>query len=237
MSASAVVWPPNHKVRYSKRAKNLSLRITTQRELELVIPNGVSDRAANNFLNNNRNWVEKHAHLIDTRETVSIFPDTISFPICNQKWTVEHMPLLIKGCICKEVDSRLLICSKEFVVAASVAALQKWLRKKAKSYLPARLAQFSNKLGLKYSKVVVRGQKSIWGSCSADAVISLNDKLLFMQPNVVDYVLIHELCHLVYPNHSRDFWRLVAKFLPEYSVCIKQLRLQEKSLPKWVNYM
>jgi len=230
----ALQWAPAYKVRYSKRAKNLSLRVTSERKLELVIPRGVSEQAAMSFFVANRAWVERNNALIDQREQKPVIPRRIEFPICRRSWVVEHMPLSAKSCICKEVDGRLLLCSKVINDAGAIKALRVWLRKKASIILPQRLSELSQQLALEYSKVSIRGQRCIWGSCSADAAISLNEKLLFLPIKVVDYVLIHELCHIKHPNHSQSFWGLLSTFMPDFRVQIKILRSSEKHLPLWV---
>ena len=83
------------------------------------------------------------------------------------------------------------------------------LRRKAKSVLPARLAQSAALHGFKYSAVKIRKSKTRWGSCSTKGTISLSFYLLLLPENLIDYVLLHELCHTVHLNHSPAFWALV----------------------------
>ncbi len=68
------------------------------------------------------------------------------------------------------------------------------------------------------SRITVRDQKTRWGSCSSTGTLSLNYRLMFAPPRVLDYVVIHELCHLTHMNHSREFWNLVASVMPEYKI-------------------
>ncbi len=87
---------------------------------------------------------------------------------------------------------------------------------KALSFITSRLEYFSSLYNFKYNRVSVRDQKTRWGSCSKSKNLSFNYKLLFIPPDLADYVIVHELCHLQEMNHSRKFWALVASVTPDY---------------------
>jgi predicted metal-dependent hydrolase len=86
----------------------------------------------------------------------------------------------------------------------------------------ARLQEFNQRYGFAYKRVSIRNQKTRWGSCSKTGTLSFSYRLLLVPPEVRDYVLVHELCHVKEMNHSRRFWELVAMTCPDY----KQLRAQ-----------
>jgi len=85
------------------------------------------------------------------------------------------------------------------------------LRQKAKSVLPAQLAKLAATHGFNYSKVTVRNSRSRWGSCSSKKSINLSLYLMLLPEHLIDYVLLHELCHTVHLNHSPAFWDLLNK--------------------------
>lgn len=91
-----------------------------------------------------------------------------------------------------------------------------WLRSQARRHFAARLTELAPRLDVSFSAPQVRGQTSRWGSCSTRGTLSLNWKLLFAPPEVVDYVLVHELAHLLEPNHSPRFWAHVARHCPDH---------------------
>lgn len=91
-----------------------------------------------------------------------------------------------------------------------------WLIKKANGYLPKRTLDLSNKTGLKFKKVLVKDTKSRWGSCSSKGTISLNWRLVMAPSQVIDYVIIHELAHTLQMNHSKEFWKIVEKYQPDW---------------------
>ena len=100
----------------------------------------------------------------------------------------------------------------------------KALVKKAKNVFPERAAYFAPKIGVTYGKITVRKQRTKWGSCSAKGDLSFNCLLVLAPPEVLDCVVVHELCHRKAMNHSKDFYAEVEKVFPEYRTWNKWLK-------------
>jgi len=96
-------------------------------------------------------------------------------------------------------------------------AVESHLRRLGAAELPRRCQELAAKHGLAISRVIIRNQRTRWGSCSTRGGISLNWRLVQMPPGVSDYVILHELMHLKQPNHSRKFWREVAAVCDHWS--------------------
>lgn len=105
----------------------------------------------------------------------------------------------------------------------SYAEIQK-LADKALEYIPGRVAHFSKQVGVNYGRITIRNQKTRWGSCSSKGNLNFNCLLMLAPPEVIDYVVVHELCHRKEMNHSKAFWYEVAKILPDYKKHVQWLR-------------
>jgi len=98
------------------------------------------------------------------------------------------------------------------------------------TYLEKRTQTLASKIGLKPSKIIVKSLKNRWGSATEKGVVTLNSNLLKAPKDVIDYIIIHELCHLKIKNHSQRYWNLVRKFMPYYQAKITWLDANSKSI-------
>lgn len=100
----------------------------------------------------------------------------------------------------------------------------KFYKYHAKEYLTQRVESFSKVMGLEYSALRFRKMKSRWGSCSSKKSITLNTQLMKVSPECIDYVVVHELAHIVHMNHSKAFHSLVKKYIPNADTLRKELK-------------
>ena len=97
-------------------------------------------------------------------------------------------------------------------------------RSEALRLVKSRIADLNQVYGFKFSSVTIRNQKSRWGSCSRRGNLSFNYRLLLLPPELADYVIVHELCHLQELNHSKKFWALVALAIPDPKKVRRELK-------------
>ncbi len=109
-------------------------------------------------------------------------------------------------------------------------ALKKWYRREAASVICRKAKVYGELLGVSFGDIRIKDQKSRWGSCSSRGNLNFNWRILMAPEPVCDYVIIHELCHLVHMNHSADFWKLVEEACPKYRQYKKWLRENEGQL-------
>lgn len=98
------------------------------------------------------------------------------------------------------------------------------LADKALTYIPERVSYFAKLVGVDYGRITIRNQKTRWGSCSAKGNLNFNCLLMLAPPEVIDYVVVHELCHRKEMNHSNAFWSEVERILPDYKRSVKWLK-------------
>jgi len=222
---------PPYSVRVSARAKRLHMKIMPPGKVEVVVPRRFDIRHVPAFVIEHRQWLQHHLDkMAVTYAHHLLLPETIHLQAIDQRWQVSyadgrrgHSVELSAG------ELRVFGTSEQQMRQV----LQHWLQQRAKEALPPWLAQVSAELGLGFSRVTVRGQKTRWGSCSARKSINLNRALLFVSPEAVRYLMIHELCHTVHLNHSTRYWALVASKMPTYEDYETELRRAMRDIPAW----
>lgn len=162
--------------------------------------------------------------------SISISPDariTLRVPIYTGDREIRH--LLIEKrvwIITRYLEA--LEHQKELPVSdltdAQRAALERRYIDAAKEYFPKRIAYYQQYTGGDYHRISIRDQKTRWGSCSAKGTLSFNWRLMLAPPAILDYVVVHELCHLTYMDHSAAFWRKVESVYPDCHAARKWLK-------------
>lgn len=126
------------------------------------------------------------------------------------------------------IDKHIIDMQKRKEEASSVEKFSveeiKELADKALKYIPQRVSYYSSIIGVDYGRITIRNQVSRWGSCSAKGNLNFNCLLMLTPSDVIDYVVVHELCHRKEMNHSPKFWAEVEKFLPNYKSSKKWLK-------------
>ena len=114
--------------------------------------------------------------------------------------------------------------SQESLKAEAALELMCWYKKEVKSIFKEKLDEWSKKIGVLYNNFRVTNATSQWGSCDYKNVIRLNWRLVMAPEEIIDYILVHELCHIKHKNHSKEFWGMVEKYYPRYKEANKYLK-------------
>ncbi len=104
------------------------------------------------------------------------------------------------------------------------AALGRWYRKEARRLITDLVRVYTARAGATHKKIFIKDQKTRWGSCSRQGNLNFNFRLVMAPPDILEYIVAHEVCHLVHQNHSRDYWSLVASHYPRFREARKWLR-------------
>ncbi len=108
------------------------------------------------------------------------------------------------------------------------------LAERAKITFPELVSRYANIIGVSYGRVTIRHQKTRWGSCSSKGNLNFNCLLMLAPQDVIEYVVVHELCHIKQMNHSKAFWAEVEKILPDYKDSVKWLKTEGGKLMRRV---
>lgn len=132
-----------------------------------------------------------------------------------EKFVMKHEKWIEKQIIKKhEHDERFALSSEEEIM----------LKEKALPYLTERTEYFAKLMGLKYTGIKITSAKKRFGSCSGKNSICYSWRLMQYPPEAIDYVVVHELAHIIYKNHGKDFYKLIEKYLPDYKKREKLLK-------------
>lgn len=198
------------RLRPHPRARRLALRIdATGEAVELVLPRRGSQREALRFLEANRPWIEKRLAALPPR---TAFADGATIPVFDLPHVIRHLGH-VRG------RGPAWIEAGEIRVAGDPAFLARrvrdCLRDLARRELTGRAQALATSIGLKVKRVSVRDTTTRWGSCARTGNLSFSWRLIFAPEAVLDYVVAHEVAHLVEMNHGARFWRLVERLHPE----------------------
>jgi len=224
-------------VRESSRARRLSIRVFPRGRVEVVVPRRTRPAEVRSFVEAHRDWIVKarESFAADHPPEPFALPQIVELSGIGKSYSVAYE--------CEEGATTVRFRKRGDGVVLSghtgddklcVTALKRWLTSIARAEYATRLSALAALTGNSYKNLHVRGQRTCWGSHSSSGTISLNYCLLFLDPEHLRYVMIHELCHARHMNHSRRFWNLVARFEPEYRQLDKDLNSCWKQIPTWV---
>ena len=173
-------------VRVSRRARKLSIHVDVLHNVEIVVPSRTSQDDIDRLLFEHRAWLERE--LAKPRKT---------FHLGLQRDDVVWIGGLA-------------------LARPRVPSLDAWYREQAREEITRIVMHESRRLCVDYTSLAIRDQRTRWGSCSPTGALSFNWRLILAPPAILSYVVVHELCHLREPNHSRRFWKLLESRRPEW---------------------
>jgi len=223
-------------VRESHRARRLTVRVFHTGRVEVVVPSRTSAVTVERFVERHRSWIERKREEARARAvpTAPFPPQQIELAACDERWHV-HMTGIGRRVSLKSLGSGFLTLDGDVSDVRTVRqVLRRWLTERATDVLAPTLKQYARELGFDFERVLIRRQRSRWGSCSTRGTISLNCCLMFQRPQVVRYLMIHELAHTVQMNHSRRFWQTDSRHCPDYRRLDRELLDGWRRVPSWV---
>jgi predicted metal-dependent hydrolase len=224
-------------VRESKRARRLSIKVFPRGRVEVVVPRRTKARDVQAFVDEHRDWIERSRQSFAKALPPEPFvlPNLIELPAIEQRFRVRYER--------RQDASNVRFRCHENVITLSgltgddklcIAALKRWLSSIAKKEFEPRLRSLSALSDNPFKKMHVRGQRTCWGSHSSTGTISINYCLLFLEPGLLRYLMVHELCHARHMNHSRRFWQRVGRYEAGYKGLDKALGESWKQIPAWL---
>ena len=202
---------------YIERSKRKTLSLTILKNGNVIVkaPLKMKDEVINHFVEDKQSWIREKLSTI--KENQNKFEDVISMQKCliyGNKYTLVYAD--VKAI--QTTDKFELVCPSKFDEQKRQKSIIQWYKKLAKHALSERLRFIEERINLKSSSLKIGDSRGRWGSCNSYGNIILNYRVVMLPPKIIDYVIVHELCHLLELNHSKNFWANVEKYLPNYEL-------------------
>ncbi|MDS0261886.1 M48 family metallopeptidase [Haloarcula sp. S1CR25-12] len=184
------------------------------RGVQVTLPED-SEEDPDELLRENAMWVlEKKSKYDRHRQQAPdrAFEPGATFPYLGEDHTVVVEP----GVRHDAVDGEIRLRQSAVTQSSLKQVLENFYRTHAREHLADRVDHYADEMGVEYKQIQLRNQRTLWGSCSTTGTLSLNWRLVMAPPEIIDYVVIHELAHLIEANHTQEFWRIVGEYEAEY---------------------
>jgi predicted metal-dependent hydrolase len=231
----------NGKINYSiVKTKRKTIGITVDRngKVKVSAPLYVSEKEIREVVQEKTDWIAKKVNEVRKRNLNTVHKEFVSgeeFLYLGEKYTLKIAELdLAKPEVLIQADTIVVYIFKGLTRESRKQVVKetliKWYRQCFTEVVEERIEKYSLYLSVSPRKVVVKDQKTRWGSCSEKRNINLNWRLVMAPIEIIDYVVVHELCHLRIMNHSKDFWNLIESTLPNYRESRGWLKVNGSSL-------
>jgi predicted metal-dependent hydrolase len=221
-------------VRQSARARRLSVRVFRHGGVEIVVPPRTSPQRVSAFVSEHREWIERQRRRSAPPLPWPLPPASLNLSAVGEHWRIVSSDTPGRARIRELVSQELQLLGARSGHECLRRAMLAWLAQRAHRRFDAPLRALAAQMGVEPGRLQVRCQRTRWGSCSRRGTISLNLCLLFQTPEVLRYLMIHELAHLRHMNHSSQFWADVARQEPDWKVLDRELLQGWRRVPSWV---
>ena len=215
----------------TRRRKTASIKID-EGAVSVVVPLSLPRERIQQLLTDKKKWIREKLYLqSQTRPVTSKeFVSGEAVPYLGRNYRLKvvvgsYQPV-------KLLHGKLVVTIPEAIKTPNSIrnAIVRWYRLHALDRLNEKTARYAAVIGMTPTKVDIKTYKSRWGSCHADGRILYNWKIIMAPNRIVDYVVVHELCHLIHHNHSPQFWKEVERIMPEYAECKEWLKVNGAGL-------
>jgi predicted metal-dependent hydrolase len=220
-------------VRISARARRLSVRVLCDGRVEVIAPPRTSARTVNDFVAAHRGWIERQ-QLRRAPLRTPFPPPNLQLSAIGELWRCDSAAGPGPAHVIAAAPGVLRLVGDLANTVRLRHKLMRWLTEHAHERLDASLRLLAQSMRVEVQRLQLRWQRTRWGSCSRHGTISLNGCLLFQPPEVLRYLMVHELAHLQHMNHSPRFWHCVARYEPDWKRLDAELLQGWRRVPSWL---
>ena len=225
------------KIKRSNRRKTVGIHIDPEKGVIVHSPQFLRVDEISEIVRKRAQWIIEKRKFVRNQSQLNSVKEFVSgetFPYLGRKYRLKVKKSASgKEECCSLINGRLLVQIERELDGKGVKeivrkALIKWYLEHAHEKIPQRVKLYARQMGAWPERVEIKSYKRQWGSCSHNGVIRFNWKIITAPVTILDYVIVHELCHLIYPNHSAQFWEKLQTIIPNYKN--RRNKLKEHSL-------
>ncbi len=206
----------NYKIVYSKQRKMTVGFKIKDNSLLVVSPQKIPQDFLMSLIEKKKYWAIER---IEKKKKKRKFIDDNKILFLGKEISlnINTTPLLKDGGYCELLNDNITVnLPNNYTQEILEDVIKNWYKNECLKLTTERVLFFSEKYNLKYGKITIKDQKTVWGTCNFKNDLTFNWKLMMFEPNVVDYLVVHELVHTVHKNHSKNYWKMVESILPNY---------------------
>jgi predicted metal-dependent hydrolase len=212
-------------IRKGNRIKTVAIHVNPTGYITVLSPQSLDEESIQKILYKRGKWIIEKQELIDKNRDATIIKQFVSgesFPYLGRYYRLKVTKPLPEGeKKCGLVNGRFYVegnghSGSENGSSSVKRALIEWYLEHAEEKIKERVNRFAPLIGKRPVSIKIKNQEKRWGSCSRSGIIRVNWKVIMVPISVMDYVIVHELCHLIYPHHSIQFWQKVQSIIPDY---------------------
>lgn len=218
---------------YRKR-KNITIQVRPKDKVSIISPLNVSEKVLKEIVLANKDWIfnkiEKYKDIDEVIDFKNLKKGSILYYL-GEEYILEIIKINMKEKFKSEIllrDNKLIIYTKSDEEEYLRKKIKIWYKSQSEKIVEERLLILKESSIVMYnlepSKLKIKEQKKRWGSCTSEKSIYINSKISMLRPSAIDYILVHEFCHLVHMNHSKEFYALVRSIIPTYKLEVEWLK-------------
>jgi len=203
--------------------RSISIIITKEGKVVVRAPKRISADYILNFIKEKEKWIDKKLKLINnTNLKNSKYMNYEEFLFCGSSYKLlfidkfKKIELCNNNILCPTIQDRVQLINK----------IKRWYMKTASKILGERLEYFAKLMQVNYKNLTISNSKNRWGSCDKEGNIKLNFRVIMLPHRVIDYIIVHELSHIIQFNHSKDFYKIIGSIIEDYKQQQKNLKEQ-----------
>ena len=205
--------------------KTMVIRVEASGIVRVLAPYGINRSRITEAIESRIKWIKEKQRELRMSGVDEVLEDGSKLPFLGEEYTLRLINPGTRDQLKAHLkNDELLITVSELMKDSILKAVSGFYRDKTKDVVAERVKYFSGIVGVEPGKITIRDQKTRWASCSSKKSLSFNLRCSMLPPELLDYVVVHELCHLLQMDHSKKFWHEVEKIIPEYAERRTRLR-------------